>query len=172
VVRGLDYYTGTIYETSLVNYPEVGSICSGGRYDDLASYFTNTKLPGVGISIGLTRLFARLSEAGLLKAPPRTPAEVLVTTMEDQPMAAYLELGRALREAGINTEVYLEPAKLRKQFEYAEKKGFRVALIVGGEETAAGVVKIKDLEARTETRCARGEMVRSIANMLKLKVGG
>ncbi len=170
VVRGLDYYTGTIYETSLVNYPEVGSICSGGRYDDLASYFTDTKLPGVGISIGLTRLFARLSEAGLLKAPRRTPAEVLVTTMDDQPMAAYLELGRALREAGVNTEVYLEPAKLRKQFEYAEKKGFRVALILGGEEAARGVVKIKDLAARTETSCPRAELVRSVANMLNLSV--
>ena len=172
VVRGLDYYTGTIYETSLVRYPEVGSICSGGRYDDLASYFTDTKLPGVGISIGLTRLFSRLSEAGLLKEPPRTPAEVLVTTMDDQPMQAYLELGRTLRDAGINTEVYLEPAKLRKQFEYAEKKGFRVALIVGSEEAAGGVVKIKDLAARTETSCARGDAVQSIANMLKLHLGG
>jgi histidyl-tRNA synthetase len=172
VVRGLDYYTGTIYETALVDYPEVGSICSGGRYDDLASYFTDTKLPGVGISIGLTRLFSRLSEAGLLKAPPRTPAEVLVTTMEDQPMQGYLELGRALREAGINTEVYLEPARLRKQFEYAEKKGFRVALIVGGEEAAGGVVKIKDLEARTEISRPRSAMVSSIADILKLQVGG
>ena len=170
VVRGLDYYTGTIYETSLVDYPEVGSICSGGRYDDLASYFTDTKLPGVGISIGLTRLFARLSEAGLLKAPVRTPSEVLVTTMEGQPMAAYLELGRALRDAGINTEVYLEPAKLRKQFEYAEKKGFRVALIVGSEEAAGGVVKMKDLAARTETSSPRSELVRSVANILKLPV--
>lgn len=170
VVRGLDYYTGTIYETSLVDYPEVGSICSGGRYDDLASYFTDTKLPGVGISIGLTRLFSRLSEAGLLKAPARTPAEVLVTTMEGQPMTAYLELGRALREAGINTEVYLEPAKLRKQFEYAEKKGFRVALIVGSEEAAGGMVKMKDLAARTETSSPRSELVRSVANILKLPV--
>ena len=170
VVRGLDYYTGTIYETSLVNSPEVGSICSGGRYDDLAGYFTDTRLPGVGISIGLTRLFSRLSEAGLLKAPRRTPAEVLVTTMEDQPMSAYLELGRALREAGINTEVYLEPAKLRKQFEYAERKGFRVALIVGGDEAARGAVKIKDLAARTETSCARGDLLRSVANMLQLPV--
>jgi histidyl-tRNA synthetase len=119
VVRGLDYYTGTIYETTLVKYPELGSICSGGRYDDLAGYFTDTKLPGVGISIGLTRLFSKLKEAGLLKAPVRTPAEVLVTTMEHQDLGGYLNMARVLRDAGINTEVYLEPAKLKNQLAYA-----------------------------------------------------
>src|SRR5262249_55217038 len=90
VVRGLDYYTGTIYETALVKYPELGSICSGGRYDDLASYFTDTKLPGVGISIGLTRLFSKLKEAGLLRPAARTPAEVLVTTMDAKYLDRYL----------------------------------------------------------------------------------
>src|SRR5215213_4472413 len=106
VVRGLDYYTGTIYETTLLGAPELGSICSGGRYDDLASYFTDTKLPGVGISIGLTRLFSRLKDAGLLQPLPRTPAEVLVTTMDPKYLDRYLSMARRLREAGINTEVY------------------------------------------------------------------
>jgi histidyl-tRNA synthetase len=168
VVRGLDYYTGTIYETTLVDHPEVGSICSGGRYDDLASYFTNTKLPGVGISIGLSRLFARLRDAKLLRPPARTPAEVLVTTMEGEDIARYQAMARELREAGINTELYLEPAKLKKQLEYAEKKGFRVALIAGSTEFAAGQVQVKDLAARSEAGCAAAALVACVQGILKL----
>jgi histidyl-tRNA synthetase len=117
VVRGLDYYTGTIYETTLTGAPEVGSICSGGRYDDLASYFTDTKLPGVGISIGLTRLFSRLVEAKLLRPLQSTPAEVLVTTMDARYLEKYLKIASQLRSARINTEVYLETAKLDKQLQ-------------------------------------------------------
>src|SRR5205085_10727308 len=128
VVRGLDYYTGTIYETTLIDHPDIGSICSGGRYDDLASYFTNTRLPGVGISIGLSRLFARLKDANLLRAPSRTPAEVLVTTLDPNSLERYLQIAATLRAHDINTEVYLERAKIGKQFEYANKKGFRVAI--------------------------------------------
>jgi histidyl-tRNA synthetase len=149
VVRGLDYYTGTIYETTLTKYPELGSICSGGRYDDLASYFTDTKLPGVGISIGLTRLFSKLKEVGLLNSVVRTPAEALVTTMDSKYLNQYLTMARTLREAGINTEVYLEPAKLKSQLAYADKKGFRVALIAGEAEFEKNVVQIKNLSART-----------------------
>jgi len=145
VVRGLDYYTGTIYETTLEAQPEIGSICSGGRYDDLASYFTETRLPGVGISIGLTRLFAKLKETGLLRPPPRTPAEALVVTMDHRFLDRYLASARALREAGVNTEVYLEPAKLKHQLAYANRKGFRVALIAGEEEARRNVVQVKDL---------------------------
>lgn len=167
IVRGLDYYTGTIYETTLVDYPELGSICSGGRYDDLASYFTDTRLPGVGISIGLTRLFSRLKEAGLLRRPARTPAEVLVTTMEGQDLGGYLKMARLLREAGINTEVYLETARLKHQLAYAEKKGFRVALIAGESEAAKGVVQVKDLAARSAADCPAGELVGAVRNLLQ-----
>jgi histidyl-tRNA synthetase len=167
IVRGLDYYTGTIYETTLVDYPELGSICSGGRYDDLASYFTDTRLPGVGISIGLTRLFSRLREAGLLRRPGRSPAEVLVTTMEGQDLGGYLKMARQLRAAGINTEVYLEPAKLKNQLAYAEKKGFRVALIAGESETAKGVVQVKNLAARSAADCAAGELVAAVKTLLQ-----
>jgi histidyl-tRNA synthetase len=145
VVRGLDYYTGTIYETSLVSHPELGSICSGGRYDDLASYFTNTRLPGVGISIGLTRLFSGLREAGLVKDVGRTPAEAIVIAMDERYISRYLEIGRKLRAAGVNTEVYLEAAKLSKQMTYADRKGFRVAVIAGENEFRDNVVQIKDL---------------------------
>jgi len=149
VVRGLDYYTGTIYETTLTKYPELGSICSGGRYDDLASYFTDTRLPGVGISIGLTRLFSRLSEAGLLQPLARTPAEVLVTTMDHQYLDKYLKMATALRAVGINTEVYLEAAKLGNQLTYADRKGFRLALIAGENEFSKNVVQVKHLASKT-----------------------
>jgi histidyl-tRNA synthetase len=145
VVRGLDYYTGTIYETALLDHPELGSVCSGGRYDDLASYFSNTSMPGVGISIGLTRLFAALKGADAAKGLGRTPAEVFVAAMDPQYLQKYLDIARRLREAGINTEVYLEEGKIRKQLEYADKKGFRVALIAGEDEFRRGVLQVKDL---------------------------
>ena len=149
VVRGLDYYTGTIYETALADAPELGSICSGGRYDDLASYFTDTRLPGVGISIGLTRLFSKLKEAGLLQPLARTPAEVLVTTLDPRYLEKYLGIAATLRAAGINTEVYLEPAKLGNQLAYADRKGFRVAIIAGENEFGKNVVQMKHLSTKT-----------------------
>jgi histidyl-tRNA synthetase len=161
----LDYYTGTIYETTLVGAPELGSICSGGRYDDLASYFTDTKLPGVGISIGLTRLFSRLKEAGLLQPLPRTPAEVLVTTMDQQHLDKYF----ALRAAGINTEVYLETAKLGNQLTYADRKGFRLALIAGETEFAGGQVQIKDLSSKQQHMIATDRIVPAVKDLLKMK---
>jgi histidyl-tRNA synthetase len=167
VVRGLDYYTGTIYETALTNHPDVGSICSGGRYDDLASYFTDTRLPGVGISIGLTRLFSKLKEAGLLQPLARTPAEVLVTTMDRQYLDRYLKIAGMLRAAGINTEVYLEPAKLGNQLAYADRKGFRVALIAGENEFAKNVVQIKNLSAKTAHDVVLDELVPAVQTTLK-----
>lgn len=170
VVRGLDYYTGTIYETSLSEHPELGSICSGGRYDDLASYFTNTKLPGVGISIGLSRLFAKLKEMNLLKQPTRTPAEVLVTTMDHQFLGRYLAWANRLRGEQINTEVYLETAKLGEQLSYAEKKGFRLALVAGSREMEQGVVQVKDLATKSTTNCSDNEFVHTVKNMLRAGV--
>jgi histidyl-tRNA synthetase len=167
VVRGLDYYTGTIYETTLTNDPDVGSICSGGRYDDLASYFTDTRLPGVGISIGLTRLFSRLKEAGLLQPLARTPAEVLVTTMDRQYLDRYLKIAGMLRAAGINTEVYLEPAKLGNQLAYADRKGFRVALIAGENEFAANTVQIKNLSTKSARDVPLQEAISEVQKTLK-----
>jgi len=169
VVRGLDYYTGTIYETTLSAHPDVGSICSGGRYDDLASYFTNTRLPGVGISIGLSRLFARLKEANLLRPLARTPAEVLVTTLDPDAVPRYLAIAAELRARDINTEVYLERAKIGKQFEYANKKGFRIAITAGAEEFGRGTVKVKDLAAQREIDVALGEVATRVKQMLDHK---
>src|SRR3954471_7595214 len=170
VVRGLDYYTGTIYETTLVAHPDIGSICSGGRYDDLASYFTSTRLPGVGISIGLSRLFARLKEAHLLQPLVRTPAEVLVTTLAPESLEHYLRIAARLRAEDVNTEVYLERAKIGKQFEYANKKGFRVAITAGPDEFARGTVKIKNLATQAESDVAAGEIIPTVKSMLNTKV--
>jgi histidyl-tRNA synthetase len=169
VVRGLDYYTGTIYETTLIDHPDLGSICSGGRYDDLASYFTATKLPGVGISIGLSRLFAKLNEMKLLKQPARTPAEVLVTVMDSSLLTRYLSWANRLRGEGINTEVYLEAAKLGEQLGYADKKGFKLALVAGSREVEQGVVQVKKLADKSSVNCRDGELVDTVKSMLAHK---
>jgi histidyl-tRNA synthetase len=167
VIRGLDYYTGTIYETTLIDHPELGSICSGGRYDDLASYFTNTKLPGVGISIGLSRLFSRLKDAGLLKPLERTPAGVLVTVLEKQRIDAYIRIANELRRGGINTELYLEDKALGKQLEYASKKGFRLAVVAGGNEFARDAVQLKNLRTQTQAEVTLGRLVEAALAALK-----
>jgi histidyl-tRNA synthetase len=158
IARGLDYYTGTVYETTLDDYPQIGSICSGGRYDDLASHYTSSKLPGVGISIGLTRLFWQLREAGLLRGVASS-VQVLVTCMDDAQLADYLALARELRDAGIATEAQLEPRKLGKQFQYADKAGIRFVLVLGPDELAKGVVSVKDLRGEGQSEVARGELV-------------
>ena len=167
VVRGLDYYTGTIYETMLVQYPELGSICSGGRYDDLASYFTDTRLPGVGISIGLTRLFSKLKEAGLLQPLQTTPAQVLVTTMDPRYLDRYLGVAQALRAAGVNTEVYLEQARLGNQLTYADRKGFRLAIIAGENEFGRDVVQIKNLTTKTPRDVPVSDIVSAVTQELR-----
>lgn len=145
IARGLDYYTGTVYETVLVDYPGVGSICSGGRYDNLASHFIDKKLPGVGISIGITRLLWKLLDAGILKPEVATVAPVLVTTMEKEKLPQYLALASELRAEGIGTEVYLEPLSLKAQLKYANRKQFTFVIIAGEEEFANGVFSVKDM---------------------------
>ncbi|HBH25999.1 MAG TPA: hypothetical protein DDX54_01140 [Rhodospirillaceae bacterium] len=123
IVRGLDYYTGTVYETFLTDAPELGSICSGGRYDDLAGAYINKKLPGVGLSIGVSRLFSHLLAAGKLPIGRVSPAEVLVALPSEDHRKAAQEAARALRQRGINTEVYHAPHKIGRQIAYAEKRG-------------------------------------------------
>ncbi|EQD64843.1 histidyl-tRNA synthetase, partial [mine drainage metagenome] len=130
IARGLDYYTGTVYETHLVEHPQIGSICSGGRYDNLAGHYTKSHLPGVGISIGATRLFWQLREAGLL-GPATSTVQVLVTMMDETQLPAYLELATQLRNGGIATEVVMEPGKLAKQFKYADRAGIRFVVVLG-----------------------------------------
>ena len=147
IARGLDYYTGTVYETVLNDYPSLGSICSGGRYDELASNYTKQSLPGVGISIGLSRLFYQLREAGILKGGYRgTTTELLIIPMTDTVEYA-METAASLREAGINTEVYLNEGKMGKKFSYADKLGIRFVSVIGEDEKSAGTLRIKDMRS-------------------------
>jgi histidyl-tRNA synthetase len=165
VCRGLDYYTGTIYETSLTDLPEIGSVCSGGRYDNLAGLYTKQVLPGVGASLGLSRLLAAMAELNLLPKTS-TPAPVFVVQFSAERLADYQRLARPLRQAGIGVEVYPEAKKIGQQLQYAERRGFRIALIAGPDEFAKGVVKIKDLSKREERAVAESELLRTIREML------
>ena len=162
IARGLDYYTGTIYETVLKNHPGIGSICSGGRYDDLASYFIERRLPGVGISIGLTRLFSRLLQAKILSAGSATPAPVLVALLETDRITEYLSITTILREAGVNTEMFFEDKKLGNQLKYADKKGIPLVVIAGSEEFSQNSVKIKNLKTGQEKLVPKKDIVSGI----------
>lgn len=146
IARGLDYYTGIVYETVLDAHPQVGSICSGGRYDNLAGHYSKSKLPGVGISIGLTRLFWQLREAGLMAAADSS-VDVLVALMDEASLADALALSQQLRGAGLNVETQLEVRKLGRQLQYADRAGIRFVLIRGEDERTRGVVAVKDLRS-------------------------
>jgi histidyl-tRNA synthetase len=161
IARGLDYYTGTVYETTLNDHPDIGSICSGGRYDNLAANYTKSQLPGVGISIGLTRLFWQLREAGLVKMSDST-TQVLVTQMDAAKLPDCLALAKELRDAGIATEVALEGGKLGKQFKYADRAGIRFAVVLGENELARDVVAVKDLRRGDQFEVPRAELVKSL----------
>ena len=147
IARGLDYYTGIVYETTLDAHPEIGSICSGGRYEDLAGHYTKSKLPGVGISIGLTRLFVQLREAGLLPSADTSSVDVLVALLDDDGLPHALALSGQLRAAGLNVETRLEARKIAKQLQYADKAGIRFVVMRGSDEAARGAVAVKDLRS-------------------------
>ena len=165
IARGLDYYTGTIYETLLGDLPEIGSICSGGRYDNLAELFTSQQLPGVGASLGLDRMLAAMEELGMTQKTS-TPAPVLVTMLDAAHTVDYLAMGRQLRKAGIGAEVYPEAKGIGKQMKYADKKGFRIALIAGGDEFAAGQWQIRNLTDGSQTAAAADQVIQVIADLL------
>lgn len=161
VARGLDYYTGTVYETLLDDYPGIGSICSGGRYENLAGYYSKSKLPGVGISIGATRLFYQLQEAKLLP-PGQSTTAALVALFDEAGLGTAVELARELRAADINTEITVEPKKLAKQFQYADRAGIRFVVMCGENEAARGVVAVKDLRDGSQREVARGELASAL----------
>ena len=145
IARGLDYYTGTVYETTLLDHPEIGSVCSGGRYDDLAGYYTDKALPGVGISIGLTRLFYVLDEQGLLNpALPSAPADALVLPMTEDPAPA-IALSEALRSAGVRVQLYAEQKKFKQKMSYANKLAVPYAVLLGEDEIAEGMCSVKNM---------------------------
>ncbi len=161
IARGLDYYTGIVYETVLNAHPDIGSICSGGRYENLASHYTKSKLPGVGISIGLTRLFWQLREAGLI-ATADSSVDVLVSLMDDSGLDAALSLSQRLRAVGLNVETQLEPRKLKKQLEYANRAGIRFVVIRGEDEAARNVVAVKDLRRGEQFEVTEAEIGRAL----------
>ena len=150
IVRGLDYYTGSVYETTLDDYPSIGSICSGGRYDDLCGYYTDRVLPGVGISIGLSRLFFQLKDAGLISYQNLSTASVLVVSAEKSSMPFCMETASQLRQAGINSEIYLEEAKLNKQLKYADSLGIPFVIIIGSSEIESGTISLKDMSSQIQ----------------------
>jgi histidyl-tRNA synthetase len=167
IARGLDYYTGTVYETFITGHEAWGSVCSGGRYDDLASYFSHRKFPGVGVSVGLTRLLDLLVQGEYLHVDGESPARVIVT-MADRGrfLRDYLALARTLREAGIPTEAYLEDRALRDQIAYASAKGIRVAVIAGASELDNDTVTIRDLKHHIQEIVTGDSMVPYIRQLL------
>ena len=170
IARGLDYYTGIVYETTLDAYPQIGSICSGGRYDNLASHYSKSKLPGVGISIGLTRLFYQLREAGLVGTADSS-VDVLVALLDDAGLDAALAMSQRLRAAGLNVETQLEPRKLAKQMQYADKAGIRFVAMRGEDEAARGVVAVKDLRRGQQFEVADAELADALLRARELREG-
>ncbi|RIK78012.1 MAG: histidine--tRNA ligase [Planctomycetota bacterium] len=165
IARGLDYYTGTIYETFLTKLSSIGSVCSGGRYDNLAGLYTKQELPGVGASLGLDRLLTAMEELGMLPKAA-TPAEALVAYFDAERLHDYLALAALVRKSGIGVEVYPEPKKLGQQLKYADHRGFRVALIAGSNELAAGQCQVKDLKSGTSEAVALADVPAAIARLL------
>jgi len=151
IARGLDYYTGTVYETFLNDYREVGSVCSGGRYENLAEYYTDKKLPGVGISIGLTRLFYKLNELNLIKAEQKSVSQVLIIPMIEN-LEQPIKLATELRKLGVKTEVYLNNKKLKAKFKYADKLKIPYVVVIGEDEIATNMANIKNMETGEEKK--------------------
>lgn len=161
IARGLDYYTGLIFETKLSSNPQFGSILSGGRYDDLVGVFSNRSMPAVGCSIGIDRLFAALEELKLIKEEKST-AEAFIVNLDESLTAEYLSLASQLRDAGINTILYFDAIDLKKQLSYASEKGIRYALIYGSNEAKNGTVTVKDLDKGVQESVLRGDVVKRL----------
>ena len=161
IARGLDYYTGTVYETTMLDHPEIGSICSGGRYDNLAGYYTDKKLPGVGISIGLTRLFFILQDKGMLTMQDAAPADVMILPMSEN-IGASIELATRLREAGIRVQLNGEKKKFKAKIGYADKLAIPYVIFMGDDEIASGQVALKELATGEQTNSTFDEAVARI----------
>ena len=161
IARGLDYYTGTVYETFLDEYRFLGSVCSGGRYENLAEYYTERKLPGVGISIGLSRLFFQLTYNNIIRANRKSTAKVLVISMCEEFTRA-VEVASEIRKAGINTQIYVEPAKIKKQFKYADSLEIPYVAIIGEDEIKNGTVSLKDMVSGDQQEITVEELINKI----------
>ena len=172
IARGLDYYTGTVYETTMLDHPEIGSICSGGRYDNLAEYYTEKQLPGVGISIGLTRLFFVLEDQGLLNDDLLTsPADVLVLPMTED-LSAAISAATTLREAGVRTQIHAEQKKFKQKLSYADKLGIPYVILLGEDEIAQNKVALKDLTTGQQQLVSVNEAIELVKSGLAEKNSG
>lgn len=158
IARGLDYYTGTVYETTLDNYPKIGSVCSGGRYEDLASYYTDKTLPGVGISIGLSRLFYQLNEAKIISSEEKSLVDLLIIPMDDC-VHDGIKLLSELREKGVRVSVYTEFAKLKKKFKYADQTKVDYVIVLGEEEIKSRKYSLKDMKTGDQEEVTFNELV-------------
>ena len=159
IARGLDYYTGTVYETFLNDYREIGSVCSGGRYENLAEYYTDKKLPGVGVSIGLTRLFYKLNELNLIKAKKKSISDVLIIPMIED-LTVPIEIASELRKSDIKTEIYLNNKKLKAKFKYADKLEIPYVVVIGEDEIEENKYKLKDMKTGNEQLVDISQMIR------------
>ena len=165
IARGLDYYTGTVYETAMLDHPEIGSICSGGRYDNLAEYYTEKQLPGVGISIGLTRLFFVLEDQGYLNEELNTaPADVLILPMTND-LGPAIELATSLRQSEIRAQVYSEQKKFKQKMSYADKLGVPYTILLGEDEISQGKVSLKDMVSGGQKLLSKDEAIAEIVKM-------
>ncbi|MDB2685970.1 histidine--tRNA ligase [Mariniblastus sp.] len=169
IARGLDYYTGTIVETFLDDLPEIGSVCSGGRYDNLAQLYTKTELPGIGASLGLDRLLAAMETLEMIP-PVKTPADILIVFFEKSQLYYYLKLAKDLRAAGLNVELYPDAKRLNKQFKYADQRGFAATLIAGGDEIERGVAQVKWMADGTQVELPIADGVAEIAEWVKQRL--
>ena len=163
IARGLDYYTGTVYETFLNEHKSVGSICSGGRYNNLSEYYTDKKLPGVGMSIGLTRLFYILNEMNLIKTEKKSISEILIISMIPDLKPA-IETANKLRQAGINTEIYFDDKKIKAKFKYADKLKIPYVIVIGEEEIETGELTLKNMETGEQKREKIEEVIGKLMN--------
>ena len=161
IARGLDYYTGTVYETFLNKYREIGSVCSGGRYDNLAEFYTDRKLPGVGVSIGLTRLFYKLNELNAIEANKKSMAKLLVLPMTEN-IEKVIEIGSTIREAEIPTEIYLEDKKIKAKFKYADRLQIPYVAVIGDDEIANGKIALKDMQTGVQENLTIQEVIEKL----------
>ena len=164
IARGLDYYTGTVYETFLDEYKSIGSVCSGGRYNDLAGYYTEKKLPGVGMSIGLTRLFFVLDELGLIKTDKKSISDILVISMLDD-LKPSIEIANKLRKEGINTEIYFDSKKIKAKFKYADKLKIPYVIVIGEDEVNSGKLTIKNMVTGEQQQKTIEEIINFLKNI-------
>ncbi len=172
IARGLDYYTGTVYETTMLDHPEIGSICSGGRYDNLAEYYTDKQLPGVGISIGLTRLFFVLEDQGYLNNDLNTaPADALILPMTDD-LSHAISLATQLRQAGIRTQIHAEQKKFKQKISYADKLAIPYAIFLGEDEINSGVAAVKDMKTGEQVKLSPDDAIAHIQAGLSERAKG